>query len=146
MRRILVVTVMWLVALTAVVRAQSDEIASLRDEYRAAVGQGDAARVADLFAEDAMLVSPEGVFMHGRQEIARYFADVFTRSNADAIAFTSATAESKNGFGSETGRFEERVTGTSGAYVLIYRQDSAGRWRIAIEIRSQASQAALAHQ
>jgi hypothetical protein len=36
------------------------------------------------------------------------------------------------------------MTGAAGGYVLIYRQDAEGLWRIAIEIRSQAPRPAAA--
>jgi hypothetical protein len=35
------------------------------------------------------------------------------------------------------------VTRVSGVYVTIYRRDTAGRWRVAIEIRSRGDQQPL---
>jgi ketosteroid isomerase-like protein len=133
-----------LFAMPVAVYSQSDGIDQVRQEYLAATSARDAARVAGLFAGDALLVAPDGTLVHGREQIAKYFSESFAQNDAADVAFQSQTAESENGFGSETGRFEERMTGAAGGYVLIYRQDGEGLWRIAIEIRSQAPRPAAA--
>ena len=143
MRRAFLVVMM--LAVPATVYSQ-DEMLHVRDQYLAAAATGDAAKLAGLFADDALLLGPDGVVKHGPIEIAKYFADVFGRSGSADFAFSRTTAESKAGFGSETGRYEERATGIEGTYVAVYRQDDAGQWRIAIEILATGGPARSAQQ
>jgi uncharacterized protein (TIGR02246 family) len=135
----------------AAVPADAADLADVRDEYRAAATNRDAAAMTRLFADDGVLVATDRAVLRGRQEIATYFADAFSAAGpSPAVTFTATNAESRNGFGSETGHFEERVTGAdgevtrlSGVYLTIYRRDTSGRWRVAIEIRSRGDREAL---
>jgi uncharacterized protein (TIGR02246 family) len=137
------------VAIAAV--ADATEFVDLHDDYRAAASVGDAEALTRLFADDGVLVATDREVVRGRQQLSSYFSSAFgAASSAPAITFTRTSAENRNGFGSETGRFEERVTGpdggvtrVSGVYVTIYRRDLSGRWRIAIEIRSRGDQQPL---
>ena len=138
-------------SIAAAVPADAADLANIRDEYRAAATGRDAAALTRLFADDGVLVAADRAVLRGRQEIGTYFADAFSAAGpSPAVTFTPTTAESRNGFGSETGRFEERVTGAdgevtrlSGVYVTIYRRDASGRWRVAIEIRSRGDREPL---
>ena len=138
-------------SIAAIVSADAAELADVRDEYRAAAANRDAAALTRLFADDGVLVPADRAVVRGRREIATYFADAFgAAGSSPAVTFSPTSAESRNGFGSETGRFEERVTGAdgevtrlSGVYVTIYRRDAAGRWRVAIEIRSRGDREPL---
>jgi ketosteroid isomerase-like protein len=133
------------VAATAAV----DDFTEARAQYRAAASNHDAATLVDLFAEDGVLVASDHDVIRGRQDIEKYLASAGDQGMPE-VTLTCISAESRNGFGSETGRFEERVTSSEGAvtrvtgvYVMIYRRDEAGRWRVAIEIRSRGDQQPL---
>jgi uncharacterized protein (TIGR02246 family) len=126
-----------------------DDLTIAREQYRAAASSRDAATLAEMFADDGVLVASEQAVIRGRQEIGKYFAIAFEQPTPD-VTLTLISAESRDGFGSETGRFEERVTSSeghvrsvSGVYVTIYRRDETGRWRVAIEIRSRGGQQPL---
>jgi uncharacterized protein (TIGR02246 family) len=126
-----------------------DDFAEARDQYRNAAAGHDATTLSDLFAEDGVLVATDQDVIRGRSEIAKYFVNAFGQPMPE-VTLTCISAESRDGFGSETGRFEERVTSSegtvtrlSGVYLTIYRRDDAGRWRVAIEIRSRGGQPAL---
>jgi uncharacterized protein (TIGR02246 family) len=134
---------------TRPVAADADGLTQIRDQYRAAATARHAETLATLFADDGVLVPTDGAFVRGRVEIVKYFARALEGAAPD-VTLTCISAESRDGFGSETGRFEERltsptgeVTRVSGVYVTIYRRDEAGRWRVAIEIRSRGAQAPL---
>lgn len=136
-------------ATSAVVTAAADDFTEAREQYRAAASSHDAATLVDLFAEDGVLVASDHDVIRGRQDIGKYLANAGDQGMPD-VTLTCISAESRNGFGSETGRFEERVTSSEGAvtrvtgvYVMIYRRDEAGRWRVAIEIRSRGDQQPL---
>jgi uncharacterized protein (TIGR02246 family) len=127
----------------------ADGFAEVRQEYRAAASNHDAVRLAGLFADDAVLVASDQDVIRGRQEIDKYFASAGDQPLPE-VTLTSVSAESRNGFGSETGQFEERVTSSegtvtrvTGVYLTIYRRDDEGRWRVAIAIRSRGDQQPL---
>ena len=126
-----------------------DDLAEVRDQYRAATASRDAATLTDLFAEDGVLVASDQDVVRGRDKIGKYFATAFEQPTPE-VTLTCISTENRNGFGSETGRFEERmtspdgtVTRVTGVYVTIYRRDTAGQWRVAIEIRSRGAQQPL---
>lgn len=50
--------------------------------YEDAFNQNDAAAVAALYTEDAVLLPPETDPVYGREAIEKYFADVFTQYHA----------------------------------------------------------------
>jgi uncharacterized protein (TIGR02246 family) len=135
--------------LTPAVIETPDELTAVREQYRAATANRDAEALIDLFAEDGVLVASDRDVVRGRQDLGKYFAKAFDQAMPD-VTLTCISTENRNGFGSETGRFEERVTSPEGAvirvtgvYVTIYRRDAAGHWRVAIEIRSRGDQQPL---
>ena len=135
--------------LNPAVIAIADDLAEVREQYRIATAGRDAAALTDLFAEDGVLVATDRDIVRGRTDIGKYFAAAFEQATPE-VTLTCISSENRNGFGSETGRFEERmtdsegtVTRVSGVYVTIYRRDTAGRWRVAIEIRSRGDQQPL---
>ena len=136
-------------SLTKAVIAVPDDLAGIREQYRTATTSRDAAALTDLFADDGVLVASDQDVIRGRADISKYFAAAFEQATPE-VTLTSIRSENRNGFGSETGRFEERmtspegtVTRVSGVYLTIYRRDTAGRWRVAIEIRSRGDQQPL---
>jgi uncharacterized protein (TIGR02246 family) len=139
------------VAVAAMADTTATVFTEIREEYRAAASTRDVGTLSRLFADDGVLVATERDVLRGRQAIASYFTSAFAADKpAPVVTFTRISAEDRDGFGSETGRFEERLTtaeGTemrvSGVYVVIYRRDAEGRWRIAIEIRSRGEQQPL---
>ena len=50
--------------------------------YEDAFNQNDAAAVAALYTEDAVLLPPETDTVYGREAIEKYFADLFTQYHA----------------------------------------------------------------
>ena len=64
-----------------------DEFGELHQALDEAYNKNDAAAVAALFTEDALLVEPDGMFS-GRQDIERRYADTFQRS--PIISFNSS--------------------------------------------------------
>jgi len=136
-------------SLVKAVIAVPDDLAGIREQYRTATTSRDAAALTDLFAEDGVLVASDQDVIRGRADISKYFAAAFEQATPE-VTLTFVSSENRNGFGSETGRFEERmtspegtVTRVSGVYLTIYRRDTAGRWRVAIEIRSRGQQQPL---
>jgi uncharacterized protein (TIGR02246 family) len=133
-------------------QAGSTEIAQAREAYLAAANSRDAEKIADLYAEDAVLIPGDGIELRGRTEIAKHFAGAFEQSGGTgtAVSIHCVRAESEADYGSETGRFEEVETSAAGAetrvsgvYVIIYTRGPDDRWRVAIEVRSHGNQQPL---
>ena len=125
-------------------RPTASEIAQARDEYVAAVNAGEPDKITPLYTDDALVIPSEGVVLHGKAEVARYFADALQQSPAAGlVTMTPFAATAAGNLGSETGSFEEsRITPTgsraevTGLYVIIYSRGADGRWRIAMEVRT----------
>jgi uncharacterized protein (TIGR02246 family) len=132
-------------------RPTTSEIAQARDEYVAAVNAGEPNRIAPLYTEDALLIPGEGVFLRGKAEVERYFADALHQSPAAGLVTITPLAVTTTGnLGSETGSFEESGTTPTGAsfqvtgvYVIIYSRGDDGRWRIAMEVRTSGHSSTL---
>lgn len=130
--------------------ADSSEIAKARDRYVVATAIGDVEALTSLYAEDAVLVPTYGVVLRGKAEIAKYYSECFRKSvGARQVKINAFKTESKAGFGSETGHFEETETiagGTAarvtGVYVTIYTRTREGRWLMSVDVRSQGNQPA----
>ena len=132
-------------------RPTASEITQARDEYVAAVNAGEPNKIAPLYTEDALLIPGKGVFLRGKAEVARYFADALHQSPAGGLVTITPLAVTTTGnLGSETGSFEESgmtPTGASfqvtGVYVIIYSRGDDGRWRIAMEVRTSGHSSTL---
>jgi uncharacterized protein (TIGR02246 family) len=66
-----------------------DEFGQLHQALDEAYNKNDAAALAALFTEDALLVDPDGMF-NGRQDIEKRYADTFQRS--PIISFNTSRA------------------------------------------------------
>ena len=95
-----------------------DDFTEARELYRAAASNHDAATLVDLFAEDGVLVASDHDVIRGRQDIGKSLASAGDQGMPE-VTLTCISAESRNGFGLETGRFEERVTSSEGAVTRV---------------------------
>jgi uncharacterized protein (TIGR02246 family) len=125
-------------------------IDSLYGEFSAAYRTLDAARVANLYAPDALYGSPGAPgFLHGRAPIEadfqRFFAAVRADSAGIAISFRfverrrSPTLATDVGFYAlSTTQGDSARTG-AGKFVTILAPDSAGHWRFVLDTYSDAT-------
>lgn len=120
-------------------------VTALRDRYAAAVNAADAAALGALYAPDALVVVADGVVLRGTVDVARYFQDAFAaRADGAAVTLRPERFNIDGGVASETGTFSEsrgaddgKAPDATGVYVTIYTRDSAGQWRIAMEVRTR---------
>ncbi len=52
-----------------------NELAHLREAYNDALNTKDVAKLAGMYADDAILISPDGIMHNGHAEIAKHLAD-----------------------------------------------------------------------
>jgi uncharacterized protein (TIGR02246 family) len=119
--------------------------------YTAAMVRGDAAAVAALYTSDVVAVSNTEI-LRGREAIRRSTQGDF--DGAKVLARTDSTEEVQllgPNHALEIGRWGLTVAGpggarrtTNGRYLVVWRRDSDGRWRVLSDIGNQAPPAVAA--
>lgn len=110
-----------------------------RAAFDSATRAGDTARMAAVFAEDALLISPGGDSIRGRDAIVRYVAEFLPEAHSAAFSFgREGDAELCRGSARERLAYtahiayESRAPDTvSGAVSVFWKRDSAGGVRVA---------------
>lgn len=105
---------------------------ALEERFRA----GDVLGVADLYADDALLIGPSGLRVEGREDIDDYWSqferpidwrlEIHEIEGTDQIAYergTSHLTQERDG-AAQTSTVE---------FVLVWRRDPDGAWRIAVD-------------
>lgn len=117
------------------VNAVRDEIGKLRTAWIAAAERDDAAAVAQMYAEDAVLMTAEGAVVRGRQGIQDYFAKAFLTSGG--LEVTPMGFDASGDLAYESGRFSQDVTPpdgkptkVSGHYVVVSKRQADGTWKL----------------
>ena len=119
----------------------SEAIAAARAAFIAALRRRDAAAAAAAYTEDARLLAPSSEILTGRQSIVRFW-QAGIDAGVDSIELHALDVEVEPGgeTACELGRYVLRLTSQSGdavvdrgRYLLVYRHDSDGAWRRAVE-------------
>jgi uncharacterized protein (TIGR02246 family) len=126
--------------------AMKDTIQAREREWSAAFKAGDPAGIANLYTEDGATVQPAGDWFRGREAIAAGMKKQLDTLNVTArediteevipageyvveFGHYSYTATSKTG--------KKPVTG-AGRYVVVWRKDADGQWRLHRDLGSEA--------
>jgi uncharacterized protein (TIGR02246 family) len=107
-------------------------------------GRGDAAGIASLYTDDAILMEPSGD-VKGRTAIQQHFARLF-RERPDSIVRINTASETVDVAGNrayEAGTIIFTVAPRTGGpavdrtvrYMTFWQQDAEGRWRIRSSLR-----------
>jgi ketosteroid isomerase-like protein len=114
-----------------------DDDRALRDvvvRYEAASNEGDAVALAALYADDALLLPPDGEMVSGRAAILEFWQDGIE----PGISFEVVGSRSTGGSGYVVGRFLVEATETapadSGKYVLCLQRQRDGGWLVVADI------------
>jgi hypothetical protein len=108
---LLVTLIATLAACQPVDREEEDlapAIEELRDRFVEAYNRHDAAAVAALYTDDAVLVNPEGAEITGRDQIQRDFESFFIAARPQVNAFPIAT-EGEGRLAWEIGKYEGQL-------------------------------------
>jgi uncharacterized protein (TIGR02246 family) len=110
---------------------------ALRDvvaRYEAASNEGDAVALAALYADDALLLPPDGGIVAGHDAILAFWQDGIESGVSFEVVESSASAD--NGY--VVGRFMMEANATapadSGKYVLCLERQPDGAWRVVADI------------
>jgi uncharacterized protein (TIGR02246 family) len=102
--------------------------------YEAASNEGDAVALAALYADDALLLPPDGDIVAGRDAILAFWQDGIE----SGIAFEVVESSASDGSGYVVGRFLMEANATapadSGKYVLCLRRQRDGAWRVVADM------------
>lgn len=115
--------------------AARPQIEALRSAWIDAAGKDDAATVAGLYAEHAILVGPEAPVANGRAEIQASFARSFAVSNVTKVESRDLVVN--GGLAYDYGEFTQQVTPpnakattVNGHYLVTLRRQDDGSWKI----------------
>ena len=114
-----------------------DEAAALRDlvaRYESASNEGDAVALAGLYADDALLLPPDGGIVSGRDAILAFWQDGIESGISFEVVESSVSA----GSGYVVGRFlmeaSESAPADSGKYILCLKRGRDGAWRVVADM------------
>ena len=139
------ITVAMLATACTAATAQSveDELRAAEDQFEVLWNQKDAAGLAALYAEDAMRLPPDGSRTVGREAIEGMLGGEFEAGLANLqLDATDFGHDGNLGWvvGNSTIEFptgDTMGTGT-GNYVVVYRKEDDGVWRIVIDTWNDA--------
>jgi len=116
--------------------ADSEE-AAVREvvaRYEAASNEGDAATLASLYADDALLLPPDGGIVSGHDAILAFWQDGIE----SGISLEVVASEARAGSGYVVGRFQLAPSASapadSGKYVLCFQRQRDGAWRVVADM------------
>ena len=123
------------------VNAVRDEVGNVRTGWIAAAERDDAAAVAQLYADDAVLMTVEGTVVRGRQGVQEYFAKAF--STSAGLQVTPGSFDASGDLAYESGSFSQDVTPpdkktmkVSGHYVVVLKRQADGAWKLVQHINT----------
>lgn len=106
------------------------ELSRVLRDYESAWRAGDAKRLASLFTEDGLVLSPGKAAVRGRSDIERFYA-----TSSGALTLTAIAYSAGDSVGYIIGTFGGHDPATHpGKYTLTLRRDTTGRWLIASDM------------
>jgi uncharacterized protein (TIGR02246 family) len=113
--------------------------AKVSRDFEAAVGRGDAAGLAALYTEDAVVMPPNHPAVNGRAAIQEFFTGMLAQGVRNMkLAQTTVTGSGSTGY--EVGSYEFDL-GPAGApvhdkgkYIVGMKRSASGKWLIAHDI------------
>ena len=113
-------------------------------EWTAAFNRGDAVAVAVLYTEDAILMPPDIEMIRGRQGIQEFWQARIQRGLKDAV-LTTVEVQADGNTAYEIGRVsltfyakDQAPKPISGKYVVVWKRQSDGRWKLHVDIWNSA--------
>ena len=118
------------------VRAAIDVV---RIQYMAASMASDAARVAGLYSEDAIVLYPNRAAIVGQPEILEYFTAFFGEVTLDRFQLNSDEIQIAGAWAFDRGTYDLRVVPRAGGepiedhgkYLVILQRQVDGSWKVA---------------
>ncbi len=126
MKVAIVAALVALVASPCVAQTAADEIEKAEQQYLKAVNEGDAAALARMSTEGAILLPPNAEMIEGREAIKEYWRSVFAAGLKDLSLRTVRVDECGGDAAREIGRVRVNAAMPrdvlEGKYVLVWRK------------------------
>jgi uncharacterized protein (TIGR02246 family) len=104
------------------------------DRYVAASNQGDAEALAELYADDALLLPPDHEPIHGREAIVEFWR----RGTDQGLEVSALRLEIDGDLAYMVGRYRlpptQEEAADSGQYVLCLKRQADGAWKLTADI------------
>jgi uncharacterized protein (TIGR02246 family) len=104
------------------------------DRYVAASNEGDADALADLYADDALLLPPDHEPIHGREAIVEFWR----QGTDEGLEVSTLRLEVNGDVAYLVGRYRlpptEEEAADSGQYVLCLKRQADGAWKLTADI------------
>jgi len=133
-------------------RADAQAIQDIEKQWNQGFGTKSADKLADYYADDAVLMAPGRAPSVGRESIRAALKEMVA-DPAVALKFTAAKIDvSQSGdLGYTRGAYvmtitdpvTKRVVSDHGSYVTTYRKDADGKWKAVADIASSEAQPGL---
>jgi uncharacterized protein (TIGR02246 family) len=108
--------------------------------YVAASNEGDAKALADLYADDAVLLPPDHEPVRGREAIGAYWS----QGTDEGLEVTTLAVEVDGNLGYLIGRYNlpptEEEPADSGKYVMCLKRQRDGTWKLTADIWNQSGE------
>lgn len=137
MRIAVVAALVAFLASPCVAQTAAGEIEKAQQQYLEALNEGDAAMLARMSTERAVLLPPNAEMIQGREAIEKYWRSVFAAGLREVSARTVRVDEYGGDAAREIGRFRLSAPAPrdvlEGKYVIIWRK-SGENWLLDSEI------------
>ena len=115
-------------------------IARTKDDFVAALRNGDAAAASAIYADDAQLLAPSAELFAGREAITAFWR-AGLEAGVSEVEFEALQLDREGGFAFEIGRYAFRLEAVDGGtvvdrgkYVVVHRRQDDGSWRRVVEM------------
>ena len=102
------------------------DLARILTDYERAWNTNDSAALAQLFAEDGMILPAGGLMVRGRKAIER----AYSRPGKRPLSLRAVAFATEGSTGYIIGAFSEPGAPDRGKFTLTLRRESSGRWLI----------------
>jgi uncharacterized protein (TIGR02246 family) len=114
--------------------ASRGAIEAMVDRYVAASNEGDAEALAELYADDALLLPPDHEPIHGREAIVEFWR----QGTDEGLEVSPLRLEVNGDVAYMVGRYRlpptEAESADSGQYVLCLKRQADGAWKLTADI------------
>jgi uncharacterized protein (TIGR02246 family) len=123
------------------VQAVRSRIEETNAQFMAAVNRGDTSKVASLYTEDAVVLPPNAETVRGRDGAKALFDGMIQQMGLPTLTLTTAAVTELGDTAYEVGAYTMKlqppgadVVNDSGKYVVIWKRQGDGAWKLAVDI------------
>lgn len=123
------------------VQAVRSRIEETNAQFMAAVNRGDTSTVATLYTEDAVVLPPNGETVRGRAGAKALFDGMIQLMGVPTLTLSTGEVTELGDTAYEVGAYTMKlqpsgadVVNDSGKYVVIWKRQGDGSWKLAVDI------------